>query len=171
MSDELRYTDADMDAAVNPLIDRNAKLRRIAEEAMAQAFKHKADMAQAVDQLQKAMQVIEWRGEQIATLEAEIDTIGGEAMDTEPVTFERMDIAEAYEALEEDYAPLPGRGGDCRSVAAQLRRMGFESYRSYSHRIGRPAGLETGAYNSLHENGKAIYRNFVRRHQLQEVTA
>jgi len=66
--------------------------------------------------------------------------------------FDRFDICEAYAALECDFnvgGILYKRG---KQVAAQLHRIGF--------RLG---AASHGDYESLSENGKAIYNNYLRK--------
>ena len=68
--------------------------------------------------------------------------------------FDRFDICEAYKALETDYnvgGILQPRG---KQVAAQLYRIGFRS------------GLFGGDYESLSENGRVIYDDYVSTHGL-----
>jgi hypothetical protein len=70
-----------------------------------------------------------------------------------PAVFDRFDICEAYYCLEADYnvgGILPHRNG--RQVAGQLHRMGF-----------RPSPM-LGTYDDLTENGRAIYDQWVERH-------
>ena len=69
--------------------------------------------------------------------------------------FDRFDICEAYAALECDWnvgGILQPRG---KQVAVQLHRIGF--------RLG---AASHGDYESLSENGKAIYDNYVANHGL-----
>lgn len=68
--------------------------------------------------------------------------------------FDRFDICEAYQALENDYN-VGGRLDTRReSVAVQLHRIDFQS------------GHLRGDYEHLTENGQMIYNTYVERHNL-----
>lgn len=84
-------------------------------------------------------------------------------------TFDRFDICEAYLALEWDY----NSGGWLHERASNRRRN--EANHVQLHRMGFKAVPSFNGFESLSENGQAIYRNLERRYGFHlwatEVTA
>jgi hypothetical protein len=80
--------------------------------------------------------------------------IGLDYICQQAASFDRFDICYAYKALEMDYNVSGILDGRKKQVAGQLVKLGFN------------AGAAFNGYESLSDNGKAIYANYVLRHSL-----